>query len=101
MQERAAAGGGGLGTILSDHFKYVANPPSAKIPIPAEENNAAREAHRDVHAALFDALGGGKGGGKGAGKAPAEKPDAGKEEPAKEKKPAEEKKPAKEDPAEE
>ncbi|KAK2592074.1 hypothetical protein QQS21_010235 [Conoideocrella luteorostrata] len=94
MQKRAAAGGGGLGTILSDHFKYVANPAGAKVPIPADQNNPAREAHRSVHAALFDAVGGGKG---GKGKAPAEKPDAGKEDPGKDKKLAEKNKPAKED----
>ncbi|KAG8409037.1 hypothetical protein J3458_020037 [Metarhizium acridum] len=78
MQERAAAGGGGLATILADHVKYVANPASAKDPItPASENNPAREAHRSVHAALFDVVSGGGGQkGAGAGAGDAAGPDA-------------------------
>lgn len=68
MQARA---GGGIGDILKDHVKYVASPPSAAQPIPAEENNALRETHRQAHETIFkvmkDALGG------QAGKQPANK----------------------------
>ncbi|EFY86564.1 hypothetical protein MAC_07426 [Metarhizium acridum CQMa 102] len=62
MQERAAAGGGGLATIPADHVKFVANPASAKDSVtPASENNPAREAHRSVHAALLGVISGGGG----------------------------------------
>ncbi|KJZ71908.1 hypothetical protein HIM_08753 [Hirsutella minnesotensis 3608] len=37
--------------ILSDHNKFVADPATAKEPIPAEENNPIREVHRQGHAA--------------------------------------------------
>ncbi|KAM4057182.1 hypothetical protein HRG_004023 [Hirsutella rhossiliensis] len=44
--------GGGVGQIISDHNKFVSNPATAKVAIPADENNAAREGHRQAHVAL-------------------------------------------------
>ena len=62
MEQRA---GGGIGQILADHVKFVTNPASATVPIPEEDNNAAREAHRQAHATIFDVTSGaGKNNGK-------------------------------------
>ncbi|TQW01014.1 hypothetical protein V2A60_002032 [Cordyceps javanica] len=64
VQQVQARAGGGIGDILKDHVKYVANPPSAAEPIPESENSALRETHRQAHKTIFEVMSGAGGAGK-------------------------------------